>query len=269
MNNKPTQVSPQNDQFGINNEALSVETVKQEFFEIIDDFIKALKNTILVDLDKENVDIVDALLHNVAIKNGLTFNDFSKIFWKDLRSPHEVNSEILNEINAFVYEYSEFSKWWYLFRYIFHKQWNKSDIWFDHKAEIERLIEVMSYGLCREKHEIETNWKFNPVLFHREKSICEIKLDNLSEIDLNIPGYIALLIFRNILNEQENVKDFLSYASVIQNSFTIKDTAFWERIDEFFLKHSTVESTVDRVSESVSNIRIDWGNILNGDEVPY
>jgi hypothetical protein len=59
-----------------------------------------------------------------------------------------------------------------------------------------------------------------------KKIVCKDKLDDLSKIDLNIPGYIVLLIFRNILNEQENVKDFLSYASIIQNSFTVKDTAF-------------------------------------------
>ena len=273
MNNKPTQVSPQNEQFSINNEALSVKDIKKEFLTIIDNFIEALKNTILVDLDKEKVDIVDALLHNIAIKNDLSFNDFSQIFWKDLRSPYEVNTEILNEINTFVSEYSEFFKWWDIFRDIFHKKWSFEYIWWDHWNEVQRLAKIISHNIWLKKCDLKSGWVHNTYLFNKEKSEVMDKLRNFGEIDLNILGYIVLLIFRNILNEQENVKNFLSYASIIQNSFTVKDTAFWERIDEFFLKHSTVESTVDKVSEAVNlnikQFKNQWGNVLDGDEVPY
>lgn len=260
-------ITPETQQSGENNEVLSIDTIKQEFLAILDDFIEVLKRSILVDPNRKNVDIVDDIFHPIAVKGDLTFNDFSNLFWKDLRTSGEVNTEILNEINSFVSEYGELFRW-NIFKDIFHKLWNFQDLWWDYEAETKRLIEIISYHIWHSMWDFIT-LGYNSSNFLNEKLIIKNKLDNLSEIDLNIPGYIVLLIFRNILNEQENIKDFLTYASIIQNSFLTKGTALWERIDDFFLKYSTVESTVDKVSEVVSNIRIDWGNVLDGDEVPY
>ncbi|MCK9272242.1 hypothetical protein M0P65_01730 [Candidatus Gracilibacteria bacterium] len=251
MNNKPAQVSPQNDQFGINNEVLSVDIIKKEFLTIIDNFTEAIEKNLLK-IDFDNADIVQALLHgNIPIINDLTLNEINFIFHQEFYTVGEIKPFILNEINAFMSEYGEFFKGGDIFREIFHKSGNQEDIGLDHKAETRKLIEIMSHNLCLKKHKLEGDGKFNIIDFNLKKIVCKDKLDDLSKIDLNIPGYIVLLIFRNILNEQENVKDFLSYASIIQNSFTVKDTAFGERIDEFFLKYTTVESTVDKVNKSL------------------
>ena len=262
-------ITPETQQSDENKEVFSIDTIKQEFLTILDDFIKVLKKSILVeDLDKQEISLVDALMHNIAIKNNLTFTDFSILFWKDLRTSGEVNTEILNKINSFISEHSEFFKWWDIFKRIFHK-WNNEYMWWDFENNVQRLVKVITHELWLKKYNFINKWHPDTKKFYKEKLFCLEKLRRLAEIDLNIPGYIVLMIFRNILNEQENIKDFLTFASVIQNSFITKDTALWERIDDFFLKYSTVESTVDRVSEAVSNIRIDWGNVLDGDEVPY
>ena len=103
-------ITPEALQPGENKEVFSINTAKQEFLTILDDFILALKKSILVDPNREKVDIVDDIFHPIAVKGDLTFNDFNRIFQKDLRTSGEVNTEILNEINSFVSEYSEFFK---------------------------------------------------------------------------------------------------------------------------------------------------------------
>lgn len=256
MNSK---ITPEIQQSGENNEVLSIDTIKQEFLTIMDDFIWALKQSILVDPNRENVDIVNDIFHPIAVKGDLTFNDFSRIFQKDLRTSGEVNNEILNEINSFVSEHSEFFKWWYIFKRIFHK-WNNEYMWWDFENNVQRLVKVITHELWLKKYNFINKWHPDTKKFYKEKLFCLEKLRRLDEIDLNIPGYIVFIIFRDILNEQENIWDFLMYASTIQNSFLIKDTALWERIDDFFLKYSTVDSTVDKVSEAVSNIRWSWEN---------
>ncbi|HBA44787.1 TPA: hypothetical protein DEG21_04745 [Patescibacteria group bacterium] len=110
MNNKPTQVSPQNDQFSTNNEVLSVKDIKKEFLTIIDDFIEALEKSLLK-VDFDNVDIATALLQgNIPIINGLTLNEIDSIFHQKFSTIFEIKPFILNEINTFVSEYSEFFK---------------------------------------------------------------------------------------------------------------------------------------------------------------
>ena len=74
-------ITPETQQSDENKEVFSIDTIKQEFLTILDDFIKVLKKSILVeDLDKQEISLVDALMHNIAIKNNLTFTDFSILF---------------------------------------------------------------------------------------------------------------------------------------------------------------------------------------------